>query len=300
MRQILYSFGFAAREHIARAEKLLAHPSEESFEHLVADSEIRSRIQYLQILPDLVRQMRALDQKAEAAYRGWRRALGQSNGEEHRTEFRRLDRKVHQTFPEFRYQTKVIQEMTVLAQNIAAKFQASLRVLQEAQRRRDSVSQMPLVDVERQTIEGMEESVRMPCEVFLRNCTELKTAGARFHQARCELIQDHLHLVASIAGTYSNRGLTLPELIRKGIFGLIRAVDTFGYRHEWKFSTYAACSIRQGMRAALAARPRPVPRPAPAAVGKGDKSAGESVAGNQHVNASQAEAIQPEGQQDEL
>jgi hypothetical protein len=37
-----------------------------------------------------------------------------------------------------------------------------------------------------------------------------------------------------------------------------------------------------------------------AAVGEGDKNPGESIAGNQDINASQGEAIQPEGQQDEL
>ena len=99
MRQILYSFGFAAHEHIARAEKLLAHPSDESFERLVSDSKVRSRIQYLPILPNLIKETQVLDRKAAAAYRKWRQALGQPNGEEHRTEFRKLDRKLQQTLP---------------------------------------------------------------------------------------------------------------------------------------------------------------------------------------------------------
>jgi hypothetical protein len=71
---------------------------------LVADSEIRSRIQYLRILPNLVKEVRALDQKASAAYRMWRQALVQPNGEEHRTEFRKLDRELQQTFPRFCYE----------------------------------------------------------------------------------------------------------------------------------------------------------------------------------------------------
>ena len=256
MRRILYSFGFTAHEHIARAEKLLAHPSTESFEHLVADSQIRSRIQYLKTLPKLVKQVREVDQKTAAAYKKRRQTLGQLKGEIHRTEFRKFDSRLQQILPGFCYQTEVIQEMMAIAQNIAAKFEASLRVLQQAERCRDSVSQLPLVDVERQAIERMEESVRMPGEVFLRNCRELMAAGTRFREARCELIHSHLHLVASLAPTYSNRGLTLPELIREGIFGLIRAVEKFERRREWKFSTYAACLIRQRILGALAARPR--------------------------------------------
>jgi hypothetical protein len=205
MRQLLCGFGFAAHEHLARAERLLAHPSEQSFEQLVVDSRIRSRRRYLRVLPNLVKQVRAMDHKAAAAYREWRQAFGQPDGEKHRTEFRELDRKLQQTLAGFCYQTKVIQEMTATAQNIAARFQASLRVIQHAQRCRDSLSQMPLVDVERQTIEGMEEFVRMPGEMFLRNCAQLKTAETRFQQARCELIHGHLHLVAPIAETYSGR-----------------------------------------------------------------------------------------------
>ena len=53
--------------------------------------------------------------------------------EKHRTEFRELDRKLRQSFPRFCYQTKVIQEMTAIAQNIAGKFQASQHVLDQAQ-----------------------------------------------------------------------------------------------------------------------------------------------------------------------
>jgi hypothetical protein len=239
MRQILYGFGFAAHEHVTRAEKLLTHPSDESFERLVSNSEVRSRIQYLPILPNLIKETRVLDRKAAAAYRKWRQALGQPNGEEHRTEFRKLDRKLQRIFPTFRYQAKVSQEMSAIAQNIAARFRASQHVLQEAQRGRDSVCQS-LVDVERQTIDAMEEFVHLPCELFLRNCIQLKAAETRYQQARCELIRAHLHLVASMAGTYSNRGLPLPKLARHGVLGLLRAVKKFDYRHDWNFPTYAA------------------------------------------------------------
>jgi DNA-directed RNA polymerase sigma subunit (sigma70/sigma32) len=255
MRRIFFSFGFAAHEHIAQAEKLLAHPPDMSFDHLVGDLETQTRVQYLRALPDLVRQVRVLDQRAAAKYAAWRQTLSQPNGEEHRIEFRRLDRKLQQTLTKFRYQTKVIQEMTMFAQNISAKFQASLRVLQQAQRCQDSVCQMPLVDVERQTIETMEEFVRMPCEVFLRNFTQLKAAETKFQQARCELIRGHLHLATSVAGTYSNRGLTPPELIRLGVVGLVRAADSFRHRQNWKFSAYAARWIRQTMRGARTGLP---------------------------------------------
>ena len=187
------------------------------------------------------------------------------NGEEHRTEFRKLDRKLQQIFPTFRYQAKVIQEMSAIAQNIAARFRASQHVLQEAQRGRDSVCQS-LVDVERQTIEAMEEFVRLPCEVFLRNCIQLKTAETRFQQARCELIRAHLHLVASMAGTYSNRGLPLPKLARHGVLGLLRAVKKFDYRHEWNFSHL--CRMLDSTKHACCAGSAAAPRARASALGR--------------------------------
>ena len=141
---------------------------------------------------------------------------------------------------------------------------------------------MTLVDVERQTVETMEEFVRMPCEVFLRNCTQLKTAETRFQRARSELIRGHLHLAASIAETYSNRGLTLPELIRAGIFGLIRAVGKFGYRREWRFSAYAACWIRKSIRDALAAQACAGRSPPPPTISEKETNSGHPE-GQKHL-----------------
>jgi DNA-directed RNA polymerase sigma subunit (sigma70/sigma32) len=147
--------------------------------------------------------------------------------------------------------------MMAFAQSIDAQFRASQRALRQAALRHGSVCQMPRVDVEMQTIERLEELVRMPCEMFLRNYFLSNMAAWSFRQARRDLIEDHLHLVASIAVTYSNRGLPLPRLVREGIAGLIRAVEKFGNRLQWSFSTYAACWIRQNIRAALAAQASP-------------------------------------------
>jgi aryl-alcohol dehydrogenase-like predicted oxidoreductase len=105
--------------------------------------------------------------------------------------------------------------MMASAQGIDAQFRASQRALRQAALRHGSVCQMPLVDVEMHTIEKLEELVRMPSEMFLRNYFLSNMAAWRFRQARRDLIEDHLHLVASIAGTYSNRGLTLARLVKE-------------------------------------------------------------------------------------
>jgi RNA polymerase primary sigma factor len=74
-------------------------------------------------------------------------------------------------------------------------------------------------------------------------------AGDR--EARSQLIEANLRLVVSIARTYSNRGLSLEDLIEEGNVGLLRAVASFDPGRGCRFSTYATYWIRQAMRLAL-------------------------------------------------
>jgi hypothetical protein len=254
MREVLYSFGFAAHKHIARAEELLTQPSGENFEQMVRDAEIGDRREYLRVLAKVAKEARALDQRTAAAFRKWRQMIGQPGEEGPRHEYQKLDGRLRQLLPNFCYRTKVIQEMTATAQRIANNFRRSQRVLQQARQWSDSVCRMPLADVEHQAIETLEGFVRMPGELYLVKCARLRAAEERFEQARRELILGHLSLVTSLAGRHTNRGFGLPELIRLGIIGLLHAVERFADRREWSFPAYAACWIRQSIRGALASQ----------------------------------------------
>jgi Sigma-70 region 2 len=174
----------------------------------------------------------------------------------------------------------ILYELLALARNIAANVRASQQFLNHALKSHASVCQMPLIDVERQTIEALEEFARMPCEVFLRDCDRLEAAAARFQQARSELIRSHLYLVASIAGTYLNRGLPPHQLVRDGISGLIRAVGKFGYQREGRFSGYAACWIRQRIRGVLPARLCSEESPTQRAASDNTTNSEQSITGN--------------------
>src|SRR5208282_6073813 len=75
VKRIIYSFGFAGKEHIALAEKLVAEPPKERFDRVIVDKKIEGRENHLKDLRRLLKQVRALDQAVDDQYAGWQAAL---------------------------------------------------------------------------------------------------------------------------------------------------------------------------------------------------------------------------------
>ncbi len=79
----------------------------------------------------------------------------------------------------------------------------------------------------------------------------LRRRRLAYQAVRKELAEANLRLVVSIAKNYRNRGLPFGDLIQEGNRGLMRAVDKYEWRLEFKFGTYATWWVRQGITRAL-------------------------------------------------
>ncbi len=70
-------------------------------------------------------------------------------------------------------------------------------------------------------------------------------------KARETMIRSNLRLVISIAKRYVNLGVPLSDLIEEGNIGLMRSVEKFDHTRGFRFSTYSAWWIKQGISRAI-------------------------------------------------
>lgn len=109
-----------------------------------------------------------------------------------------------------------------------------------------------------QTKEASESGFNLEPDKLKEILEQIRRGKNISDDAKTKMSKSNLRLVVSIAKRYTNRGLPFLDLIQEGNIGLMKAVDKFEYRKDYKFSTYATWWIKQAISRAIADQARTI------------------------------------------
>src|SRR5437667_1788391 len=184
VKKIIYGFGFAGKEHIALAEKLISEPPKERFDRVILDKKIESRDNHLRALRKLVKEVRAIDQYVDDRYAEWQNGPNKAKRDRLFKHFQKIDDRLQRTYPKFYYKQKVIEEMALVADNIHDKIQLSLQTIQDWETQRKSNQQHAIIQSEQKKIKALEEFVRMVFEEYLKAYQQLQSFAKKAPQPK--------------------------------------------------------------------------------------------------------------------
>ncbi|HWI56499.1 MAG TPA: RNA polymerase sigma factor RpoD, partial [Bacillota bacterium] len=258
VKRLVYGLGFAAKEHLALAEKILADAPTERFDRIVVDTKDATREEHLKYLRGLIKTIQTLDVQVDERFCAWQQTAGSANRDRLFAEFQRLHQKLQKTFPKCCFRQKVLEDMVEVARNISDQLKASCQRIEELEREPASSGRQAALQEERHRIMVLERFVRMPHQEFATVFIELDRAAERALQAKNHLAEANLRLVVSVAKKYTNRGQSFLDLVQEGNIGLMKGVEKFEYRRGYKFSTYAIWWIRQALTRSIGDQARTI------------------------------------------
>ena len=257
VKSIINSFGFAAKEHLALAQRLIN--GKERFDRVIIDKKIDSREQYMRALPKLCAKVKKMDGMVDLRYaRSAKPSLRKAEMARAQRDFKKADVALQKMFDRFFFKQKVLEEFVERANEIREDFDTAGYELARMERlHKTTGTNTESRELERK-VRGYELTVRQPTADFFKTHDELKAWMKKGVQAKGEMVEANLRLVISIAKKYTNRGLSFLDLIQEGNMGLMKAVEKFEYRRGYKFSTYATWWIRQAITRSIADQARTI------------------------------------------
>jgi len=103
-----------------------------------------------------------------------------------------------------------------------------------------------LTDIRKIKVMTPEREKELASIISSGECTDKQRA--EIHQ---ELLEGNLRFVIKVAKKYQNQGLTLPDLIAEGNYGLMKAIENFDWGRNLRFISYAVWWIKQSILQSL-------------------------------------------------
>jgi RNA polymerase sigma factor (sigma-70 family) len=114
----------------------------------------------------------------------------------------------------------------------------------------DAIAVLREARLDRKELERL--AAKVPPDTHPDAVAKLSHGRRLAESAKRELVRRHLWLAVSIASRHASRGLDLLDRVQEGNLGLMRAADRFRMRKGFRFATYAAFWVRQGINRAAA------------------------------------------------
>ena len=212
-----------------------------------------------QILQRMPHNLRTLDPLMEQNVDDFNRLIDETTGEDEREAIRKRlktrRRKSVTLVEELSIRTQKVQPLMKKLEQISYRMDDLER--QAIALGRDNAAKDERANLEKELLDLMLITLEEPAGLR-RRVQIMRQRFGEYEQAKRELSGGNLRLVVSIAKKYRNRGLSFLDLIQEGNTGLMRAVDKYEYRREFKFSTYATWWIRQAITRAIADQARTI------------------------------------------